>query len=177
MDEKVILLTGASGGLGGALAKMLSQDHKLVLQYNSRPIELNTSDRVMHVQADLTEPDELNAIVAKAIERFGRVDVLINNAGISESSVSWKTEAASWRRTMQVNLDAPFYLSQAVIPHMRKEQFGRIINISSVVASTGVVGTSAYAASKAGLARINQNFIQRIGQFWHYGTCDLFRVF
>ncbi len=165
MEEKVILLTGASGGLGSELAKLLAKNNKLILQYNSRQIDLPESDKVLHVKADLTEPEQLSSIVSKGLERFGRIDVLINNAGVSESGVSWKTSAESWRRTMQVNLDAPFYLSQTVIPLMRAQKFGRIINISSVVAVTGVVGTSAYAASKAGLLGLTKTLAKELSGF------------
>jgi NAD(P)-dependent dehydrogenase (short-subunit alcohol dehydrogenase family) len=91
--------------------------------------------------------------------------VLINNAGISKSNISWKTTAEEWNQTMAINLNAPFFLSQAVIPSMRSNAFGRIINITSVVAQTGFAGTSAYAASKAGLIGLTKTLSKELAKF------------
>lgn len=150
--EKVILITGASGGMGGVLSKYFSeQGCKLALHYNQRPVKLKESDSVAHFKADLTIELEIKMLIEKVMERFGRIDVLINNAGISESNMSWKASAEEWNRTLAVNLTAPFLMCKYSLPFMREQRFGRIVNISSVVAQTGFVGTSAYAASKAGL--------------------------
>jgi NAD(P)-dependent dehydrogenase (short-subunit alcohol dehydrogenase family) len=165
MDKKVVLLTGASGGLGSALADLLSKNYRLILQYNQSIVKTPESTDVIHVQADLCKEADISNLVKKGVEKFGGIDVLINNAGVSHSSMSWKTEAESWRKTMAVNLDAPFFLSKEVIPHMRKQGSGRIINISSVVASTGVIGTSAYAASKAGLLGLTKTMSKELAHF------------
>lgn len=165
MDKKVVLLTGASGGLGSELAKLFASKVQLILQYNSRPIDWSTSEDVLCVKADLTKETDVQSLVEQGVAKFGRIDVLINNAGVSESAVSWKTEFESWKRTMAVNLDAPFLMTKYVIPHMRAKQTGRIINISSVVATSGVVGTSAYAASKAGLLGLTKTLSKELAGF------------
>jgi NAD(P)-dependent dehydrogenase (short-subunit alcohol dehydrogenase family) len=113
----------------------------------------------------LTNPESLKSLVDQTIARYGRIDVLINNAGISKSNVSWKTTAEEWYQTIAINLNAPFFLSQAVIPSMRSNSFGRIINITSVVAQTGFVGTSAYAASKAGLIGLTKTLSKELAKF------------
>lgn len=165
MEKKVIVLTGASGALGTHIAKYLeNQGHFLVLQYNQHSIE-NSNSNVLTVACDLTNPESLKSLVDQTIARFGRIDVLINNAGISKSNVSWKTTAEEWYQTMAINLNAPFFLSQAVIPSMRANAFGRIINITSVVAQTGFVGTSAYAASKAGLIGLSKTLSKELAKF------------
>lgn len=165
MEKKVIVLTGASGALGKHIAKYLeNQGHFLVLQYNQHSIE-SSSPNILTVACDLTNSESLKSLVDQTMERFGRVDVLINNAGISKSNISWKTTAEEWNQTMAINLNAPFFLSQAVIPSMRSNSFGRIINITSVVAQTGFAGTSAYAASKAGLIGLTKTLSKELAKF------------
>ncbi len=165
MEKKVIVLTGASGALGKHIAKYLeNQGHFLVLQYNHNSIK-NSNPNVLTVACDLTNTESLKSLVDKTMERFGRIDVLINNAGISKSNISWKTTAEEWNQTMAINLNAPFFLSQAVIPSMRSNSFGRIINITSVVAQTGFAGTSAYAASKAGLIGLTKTLSKELAKF------------
>ena len=160
--EKVILITGASGGMGNALAELLTTENNLALHYNTNQVILNESDTIAHFQADLTQESEVEQMISAVLKRFGRIDVLINNAGISKSAMSWKTDADAWRETMAVNLDAAFYMSKAVIPYMRAQKSGRIINISSVVAQTGFVGTAAYAASKAGLIGLTKTLSKEL---------------
>lgn len=163
MEQKVILITGASGGMGGALSSLYAnEDVKLALQFNRNQVELSESDNVAHFQADLTDEEQVSQLIERVISRFGKIDVLINNAGISKSSMSWKTEAAAWKETMDVNLNAPFYLSKHVIPHFRGQKSGRIVNITSVVAQTGFIGTSAYAASKAGLIGLTKTLSKEL---------------
>lgn len=166
MEQKVILITGASGGMGGALAALFSSENrKLALQHNKNEINLAESESVAHFQADLTNESEVERLVSSVLEKFGRIDVLINNAGISKSSMSWKTDAASWRETLAINLDAPFFMSKHVIPTFRQQNSGRIINISSIVAQTGFIGTSAYAASKAGLIGLTKTLSKELSNF------------
>ena len=90
-------------------------------------------------------------MINAARKDFGTIDVLINNAGISHSAISWKQKLIDWQQVMDVNLTAPFLVLREALPLMRKNNFGRIINISSVVAHKPHAGTSAYAATKAGL--------------------------
>lgn len=161
--EKVILITGASGGMGGAIASFFSNENvKLALHYNSSAITINENERIAHFKADLTSESDVKSMIVDVLERFGRIDVLINNAGISESSISWKAELEDWNKTMAINLTAPFLMSKEVLPGMRSNKFGRIINISSVVAQTGFVGTSAYAASKAGLIGLTKTMSKEV---------------
>lgn len=161
--EKVILITGASGGMGNALATFFNRSNvSLALHSNIRPVRVPTSDRVAHFRADLQDEVQVREMIQAVLKRFGRIDVLINNAGVSRNAMSWKTEGDDWRETMAVNLDAPFYVSKYVIPGMRDQNWGRIINISSVVAQTGFVGTAAYAASKAGLIGLTKTLSKEL---------------
>lgn len=152
MDKKVILITGASGALGTELAKYFADlDFKLALHHNKNKVTLSESDTVKHFQADLKSEDEIETLINSVVETFGRIDVVINNAGISRSAMSWKTNSVDWSETIALNLTAPFHINKFATPHLRKQKWGRIISITSVVAQTGFAGTVAYAASKAGL--------------------------
>lgn len=163
MDKKVMLITGASGGMGKEITNWFkSQNYILVLHYLLNPVDLLASESVMHVQADLRNKNEINDMIEKVLKRFGKIDVLINNAGISKSSMSWKTDFETWRETMAINLDAPFLLSKAVIPSMCLNNSGKIINISSVVAQSGAIGTAAYTASKAGLIGLTKTLSKEL---------------
>lgn len=163
MEKKVILITGASGGMGKQLTDwFMNQNCLLVLQYFQHPLDLQDSDSVLSVKADLRDENQILSLVEKALNKFGRIDVLINNAGISKSSISWKMDFGEWKDTMAINLDAPFLLSKAIIPGMRANNHGRIINISSVVAQAGFVGTSSYAASKAGLLGLTKTLAKEL---------------
>jgi 3-oxoacyl-[acyl-carrier protein] reductase len=151
MDKKVILITGATGGLGSAMVKHFeNQDVKLALHtFQQDPFDVNCEHAWF--KADLRDENQVKNLLSSILANFGKVDVLINNAGISKNGMSWKLSPADFNEVIAVNLTAPFLLCQGVIPGMRTNGFGRIINISSVVAQTGVPGTVAYAASKAGI--------------------------
>ena len=154
-----ILLTGASGGLGKIIAKgLLELGAQMALHCKENEKELealikeaNAEDRAFVVKGDLRSETNIEWIVQLASVEMGRVDVLINNAGISSSGMSWKLDLEEWNKTLEVNLTGTFLMTKHVLPEMRKNNYGRIINISSVVANTGFIGTSAYAASKAGV--------------------------
>lgn len=166
MDKKIIFITGTSGGLGEAIAKhFLELGHQLILHHNENPINLEENNLVTHVKADLTNSDEIQLMFDKINDTVGHIDVLINNAGISKSSISWKTNTDDWDETIALNLTAPFKLAQHTIPLMRKNNWGRIINITSVVAQTGVIGTSAYAASKAGIIGLTKTLSKELIPF------------
>lgn len=151
--SRTILLNGATGGLGNILAKHLAvAGHRLLLTGRSEnSAGLPSGAGIRFISADVRNEDEIQAVCADAIAEFGRVDVLINAAGVSASSMSWKLNTKDWDETLAVNLRAPFLFIREVLPGMRASGFGRIINLSSIVAFRGVPGTAAYAASKAGL--------------------------
>ena len=165
MEKKVILLTGASGGLGRELARLLKDEFRMALHYYKGEKELEENADCYYFQADLRQESEIQEMIKKVILHFGQIDILINNAGVSHSAMTWKTESEAWKNTLAINLDAPFYLAKAVIPHLRERKGGSIINISSVVAQTGYIGTSAYAASKAGLIGLTKSLSKELAHF------------
>lgn len=166
MAEKVILITGASGGLGADISSYLYEntDFKLALHYNKNKIAIAENERVLHVNADLLEDKQINSMMDKVLSVYGTIDVLINNAGVSKSNMCWKTQLSDWNETLAINLTAPFLLMKAVIPTMKNNNWGRIVSITSVVAQTGVIGTAAYAASKAGLIGLTKSVSKEVAQ-------------
>lgn len=162
MDKKVILITGATGGLGSAMVKHFEkQDVKLALHtFQQEPFDVACEHAWF--KADLRDENQVSNLIATVLANFGKVDVLINNAGISRNGMSWKLSPAEFNEVIAVNLTAPFLLSHGLIPGMRANNFGRIINISSVVAQTGVPGTVAYAASKAGILGMTKTIAKEL---------------
>jgi NAD(P)-dependent dehydrogenase (short-subunit alcohol dehydrogenase family) len=132
--------------------------------YNTNKPLIPEGNDVMHIQADLRDAIQIQSAIHAVLEKWNKVDVLINNAGISQSDMSWKTSVNDWNETIQVNLTAPFVLSKLLLPIMKQNGFGRIINISSVVAQTGVIGTSSYTASKAGLLGLTKTLSKEVAK-------------
>ena len=157
--SKTILLTGASGGVGLELIKPLSDaGYDLALHYHEKlaPLankldEVKPTTKIACFKADLTDEAEVTAMFNGIKDFCGGIGILINNAGISISGMSWKMELSDWMTTLNTNLTSAFLCTKNALPFMRANSWGRIINVSSVVAQTGFIGTSAYAASKAGL--------------------------
>jgi NAD(P)-dependent dehydrogenase (short-subunit alcohol dehydrogenase family) len=164
MDKKVIFITGASGGMGQALTKWFSTNEtiQLVLHANDNTDLLHASENSILVKGDLSSEEGCDEVKKQVLSKVNRIDVLINNAGISKSAMSWKQNSEDWKYTMAINLDAPFFLSKAFLPAMRANGFGRIINITSVVAQTGAIGTAAYSASKAGLIGLTKTIAKEV---------------
>ena len=159
---KVCIVTGSSKGLGKIIAKTLVKNgYKVVINYSSddsaaletqREIELEYPEsQIMIYKADISSESEVSTMVNKVIEKFGSIDILINNAGINIDSVIWKMEKNNWDKVIATNLTGAFLCTKHVVPIMRQNNWGRIIFISSIVGQTGAFGASNYTASKAGL--------------------------
>ena len=160
----VILITGASGGFGSKLSKYFAEkNHKLILQSFSREVSIKEDDNVFSFSCDLTIEKDVELFIEKSLSKFGNIDVVIHCAGISKNSISWKTSLKNWNETLAVNLTAPFLINKLLLPQMKKNKFGRIIHLSSVVSQTGFPGTVAYAASKAGLSGLTKTISKEVG--------------
>ena len=160
----VILITGASGGFGSKLSKYFAEkNHKLVLQSFSREVSIKEDANVFSFSCDLTNETDVKLFMEKALSKFGKIDVVIHCAGISKNAISWKTSLKNWNETLAVNLTAPFLINKLLLPQMKKNKFGRIIHLSSVVSQTGFPGTVAYAASKAGLSGLTKTISKEVG--------------
>jgi 3-oxoacyl-[acyl-carrier protein] reductase len=157
-DGKIVLVTGASRGIGRAIARRLAAEGASVIAAARGE---NANDTVAAIvsaggkaevaSAEMTDTASLEALIAGVIQRHGRIDVLISNAGITRDQLMLRMKRADWDEVIATNLTATFVLTQAVLKPMIKQRAGRIVAISSVVGQTGNAGQANYAASKAGL--------------------------
>ena len=151
------LVTGATGGLGGAIARALHAQGAVVAISGTRGEALETlaaelgGERVHGFVTNLSDKDAVEALVPAAETAMGGLDILVNNAGITRDNLFLRMKDEEWDAVISVNLTAAFRLSRAAVKGMMRRRHGRIINIGSVVGSTGNPGQVNYAAAKAGL--------------------------
>jgi len=161
---KVVLITGAGVGIGRAAAVRFAKEGAKVAVNSLTPANgLETvrllqeaGGRGIYAQGDVSLDADARRIVAEAVKAFGRIDVLVNNAGIVLPGKVDNTSEEDWDRTMAVNLKGAFLVSKHAIPEMRKSGGGAIVNTSSIVAVKGVKDRAAYAASKGGLSALTK---------------------
>ncbi len=156
LSGKTALVTGATGGIGGAIAKALHAQGAVVgisgrNEAKLKELAAELGDRVHVFPADLGDVAQVEALVKAATEAMGSINILVNNAGLTKDNLSLRMKAEEWEEVIRVNLTATFLLAQACQRGMMKARWGRIINISSVVGTTGNPGQCNYVASKAGL--------------------------
>ncbi len=156
LTGKTALVTGATGGIGGAIAKALHAQGAVVglSGRNEEKLKMLASElggRGHVLPADLSDSESVTALVKQAEEAMGQIDILVNNAGLTRDNLSMRMKDEEWQQVLDVNLSAPFKLARAVQRGMMKRRNGRIINIASVVGVTGNPGQCNYVASKAGM--------------------------
>lgn len=159
---KTILIIGSSGGLGTELTEFFGKEKfNLALHYFSNTPK-NVPDGAELFQADIRNENEIENLIKEVVVKFGSIDIIINNAGISKSEISWKANKENWEDTIAINLTGPFLVTKHALPFMRESKFGRIIFMSSIVAQTGFAGASAYGASKAGLIGLTKSLSKEV---------------
>ena len=167
--DHVALVTGASRGIGRAVARRLASDGAFVVAAargdHAEPVVqeiLADGGRAEAVTLDVTDRGTIEAMVKGARERHGRIDVLVNNAGIARDQLLLRMKPDDWDAVLATNLTAVFACCQAVLRPMLKQRSGRIVNIGSVVGQTGNPGQANYAASKAGLVGFSKSLAQEV---------------
>jgi 3-oxoacyl-[acyl-carrier protein] reductase len=156
LSGRKALVTGATGGIGGAIARALHAQGATVAISGTRRAALDDlasalGERVHAVEANLAETASVEALVPSAEAALGGLDILVNNAGVTRDNLFLRMKDEEWDTVIAVNLTAAFRLSRAAVKGMMRRRYGRIVNIGSVVGSTGNPGQGNYAASKAGL--------------------------
>ena len=160
MEKKVALITGGSRGIGKAIAEKFAKNgYDLVINYVSDNTDLDAikeefkqyGSEVLMEKADVSNYAECEKMVTAAIEKFGRIDVLVNNAGVTRDNLLMRMKEEDFDKVISINLKGTFNLTKLVTPYMMKRREGRIVSISSVVGVMGNAGQSNYAASKAGI--------------------------
>lgn len=169
MTQRIALVTGASRGIGQAIAKRLANEGYLVIgtatsekgaaAVNDYLQELGGAGRVLNVQ----DAEQINQLFDSIEKEFGNVQVLVNNAGITEDGLLMRMDDNAWERVLDVNLTSVFRTSKRAIKGMMKARQGRIINITSVVAAMGNAGQTNYTASKAGIEGFTRSLAREIG--------------
>ncbi len=173
LEGKVALITGASYGIGYAIAKGLAAAGATIVfndikqEFVDKGLAAYEADGIKAhgYVCDVTDEDGVNAMVAKIEEEVGVIDILVNNAGIIKRIPMHEMTAAEFRQVIDVDLNAPFIVSKAVIPAMIKKGGGKIINICSMMSELGRETVSAYAAAKGGLKMLTRNICSEYGEF------------
>lgn len=173
LENKVAWITGASYGIGFAIAKAYaSAGAKIVFNdINSDLVNKGLEAyKALNIDAygyvcDVTNEDQVNEIASKIEAEVGVVDILVNNAGIIKRIPSLEMKASEFRQVIDVDLNAPFIVSKAVVPSMIKKGHGKIINICSMMSELGRETVAAYAAAKGGLKMLTKNFASEWGEF------------
>ena len=169
---KAALITGGGRGIGAAIARALAREgcHVALIDKcafddaESLAAELSAGEvRALAIRADVTDLAAAEAAVATTLETFGRLDILVCNAGIARDAVVWKLTESAWDEVIAVNLKGAFAYCRAVAPLFRARGSGRVVTVASINALRGKVGQANYAASKAGVAALTKTLARELG--------------
>ncbi len=172
MSEKLALVTGASRGIGKACALELAKaGYDIIVNYagNAEAAEKTVQEiKALGVDAaaykfDVSNKEEVDKSVAEIIEKYGRIDVLVNNAGITRDGLFMRMSAENWNAVINTNLSSAFFVSQPVVKVMMKQRNGAIVNMASVVGVSGNAGQANYSAAKAGLIGLTKTLAKELG--------------
>ncbi len=170
-EKKTVLITGGTRGIGKETAKIYAKKgYNLVLNYvsdktNVEEIRKQMSElgsEVLIVKADVSKADEVDKMIEQAIEKFKKIDVLVNNAGITKDGLLLRMSEEDFDKVVEINLKGTYLVTKAVIKYMMKQKQGSIINLTSVVGVTGNAGQCNYAASKAGVIGFTKSVAKEV---------------
>ncbi len=168
-QDRVAIVTGSAQGIGTAIARKLSEEGAsiVIADINGEGATevAGSLPNAIAVTVDTSSEDQVGALVDETIEKFGKVDVLVNNAAIVPFTEWDDIDFAEWRRIMSVNLDGVFLTSRAVYPHMREAEYGRIVNIASNVFVAGTPNLAHYVASKGGVVGFTRALATELGRY------------
>ncbi len=161
------LVTGASGGIGSAIARALAGQGARVALSGTREealkgVQAEIGGESVILSTNLFDAAAVDALVPRALEALGKLDILVNNAGVTRDNLAMRMKDDEWSEVIRINLEAAFRLSRAALKPMMRARFGRIISVTSVVGATGNPGQSNYAASKAGLVGMSKAMAQEV---------------
>jgi len=172
--KKVVLVTGASRGIGRGIALEMAREGADVI-VNYERSEKKADDVVRDIQAmgrqalpvkaDVSRPNEVEAMRKRVLKELDAIDILVNNAGVHHHLKSWEIADAEWRRILSVNIDGVFLCSKAFSEEMRAKKWGRIINISSIIAFTGTDHEAHYGASKAAIVGLTKSLALELAAY------------
>ncbi|MGF6764744.1 NADP-dependent 3-hydroxy acid dehydrogenase YdfG [Paraburkholderia sp. GAS33] len=170
IEGKVVVITGASSGLGEATARHLSAQGAIVV-LGARRVDriqslaqelIDKGGKALAMATDVTRHDDVKALVDAAVQTFGRVDVMLNNAGLMPHSPLERLKIDDWNQTIDVNIKGVLYGIAAALPHMKQQKSGQIINVASVAARIVRPGSAVYAATKSAVLMISEGLRQEV---------------
>jgi 3-oxoacyl-[acyl-carrier protein] reductase len=170
-EGRIALVTGASRGIGAAIARRLGAEGATVLAAarSAEGLERVVSEivagagRAEAVQLDVSDAASIESAVKESLASHGQIDVLVNNAGITEDNLVLRMSREAWDRVITTNLTGAFLLTQAVVKSMVRRRYGRIVNVTSIVGLMGNAGQANYAAAKAGLVGLTKSVARELG--------------
>ena len=167
MQNKIALVTGATRGIGRAIAEELASRGAFVIgtatsEKGADIISAYLGEKGRGLVLNVADKADIDAVLEQIKTQFGEIDILINNAGITRDNLLMRMKDEEWFDIMQTNLNSVFHLSKAMLRSMMKKRFGRIINIGSVVGSSGNPGQSNYCAAKAGLIGFSKGLAKEV---------------
>ena len=169
LKDKAAIVTGAASGIGRATAQLFAKEGARVLAVDLPGKGLADAhrgqDTIFALELSVADAHAPKTIVDTAIAKCGRLDIVMNNAGVAANALAEQMTREVWDRTLAVNLTAPFLICQQAIEHLRASGAGRIINVASVMAEGTDYGLSAYCASKAGVAGFTRTLALELGKF------------
>ena len=178
-ENKVAVITGGTRGIGKAIAKIFAQNgYNLVINYVSENTdieslekEIKNNNEILFVRANVSKFDEAENLIKNAIERFGKIDVLVNNAGITRDNLILRMKEEDFDSVIATNLKGTFNVTKNAVSYMMKKRTGKIVNISSVVGVSGNVGQCNYAASKAGIIGFTKSIAKELASRGILANC------
>jgi NAD(P)-dependent dehydrogenase (short-subunit alcohol dehydrogenase family) len=169
LEGRAAIVTGAASGIGRATAQLFAAEGARVLAvdlHEKRLAEAHAGkEHIVCLEQDISARDSAEAIVRAAASQFGRLDIVMNNAGVGINARAEDITLEAWDKTIAINLTAQMRICQRAIPHLKQSPAGRIINVASVMAEGTDYGLSAYCASKAGVAGLTRTLALELGKF------------
>lgn len=173
LEKKVVLITGGSSGIGAACVKLFAKaGANVAFTYNKNKDaafqlinSLSNENKIIAYKTKIESETSINKTVKSVLNDFKKIDILVNNAGVWEEGKIEEMTLEHWDRTIKINLTGTFLFTKAVVPHMKKNKYGRIINISSTAGQRGEATYSHYAASKGGMISFTKSLAAELGEF------------
>ncbi|SHF48346.1 3-oxoacyl-[acyl-carrier-protein] reductase [Arenibacter palladensis] len=172
LEGQVVIVTGGARGIGEGICKVFCNEGAIVALWDVLDEGQKTADKIaknggkiFYQNVDVSNQESVDMAVAKLISEYGKIDVLINNAGIIRDRSILKMSREEWDQVMHVNVDSLYITAKAVVPHMKAANYGRIISASSVNAFQGAFGQTNYSASKAAIVGFTHSLCREVGKY------------
>jgi 3-oxoacyl-[acyl-carrier protein] reductase len=167
-DGRTVIVTGAARGIGLEVARLFQESGAEVFLVDFDADELGKAAAEIGARglvADVSLTEDVEAVVARAVEETGRVDVVVNNAGILRDAVLWKLTDEDWDQVLTIHAGGTFRFTRACVPHFRTQQYGRVVNVTSYTGLHGNVGQANYATAKAGIIGFTRTAAKELGRY------------